>query len=135
MSEARGAATPARSCSRPRTKVVSCPGTAGCLWALTGSGVSPGERGTALTPTTTLCPAPQGARAAQDQALALGTSAGSGCPGLGRLPSAPVPSSPVLVVDVVSKARGVDDRQLHANPLLFNLCNREESGCVRKASA
>lgn len=40
-----------------------------------------------------------------------------GCPG----------SSPVLVVDVVPKARGVDDGQLHANPLLLDLCNEKEA--------
>lgn len=63
---------------------------------------------------------------AQDQAAAVSTSSGSGCPGA-RLPSLctgphiSAANSPILVVDVVSKARGVDDRQLHANPLLFNL--------------
>lgn len=41
--------------------------------------------------------------------------------GLCSGPHASAASSPVLIVDVVSKARGVNDRQLHANPLLFNL--------------
>lgn len=102
------------------------PGTAGCLWALTGSRINPREHGTALPPTTTLSPAPHGAWVAQDQAMALSTSSRSGCsgaqpPSLCTGPHISAASSPVLVVDVVSKARGVNDRQLHANPLLFYL--------------
>lgn len=38
-------------------------------------------------------------------------------------------SSPVLVVDVVPKARRVDDCQLHANPLLLNLWKRGKLLC------
>lgn len=102
-------------------KACLMPGTAGRLWALAGSVTSPGEHGTTLPPTTALSPAPHGAWVAQDQVRPSAPAPGEDARGLGRLPSAPVPSSPVLVVDVVSKARGVDDCQLHANPLLFNL--------------
>lgn len=66
-------------------KACLMPETAGCLWALTRSRVSPWH-GTALPPTTTLSPVPHGVRVAEDQATALSTSSRSGCP-RARLPS------------------------------------------------
>lgn len=114
MSGVWGLALLAHSCSRPQTKVVSC------LEQQDVCG-SRREHGTALPPQQppSCCPRSRGA---QRQATALGT--GSGCAGA-LLPSPLHPgqsgSSPVLVVDVVPKARGVDDCQLHANPLLLNL--------------
>lgn len=57
------------------------PRTAGCLWALTRSKISPGEHDTAVPPTTTPSPAPHGAWVAQDQAMAPSTSSTTECPG------------------------------------------------------
>lgn len=43
----------------------------------------------------------------------------------------PQGSSPVLIVDVVPKARRVDDRELHADALLLNICRITEPTKLR----
>lgn len=91
-------------------KACFMPQSAGCLRVHFGAREHP------------LCSALHRARGAQDHSPAPSTKAG--CPSIRcHLPAAAScpGSSPVLVVDVVSKARGVNDRQLHANPFLFNL--------------
>lgn len=105
MSRVWALALLAHSCCQPQTKVVSC------LEQQDVCG-SQGEHGTAL-------PAQQPPPAAH-RAAGHGVRVCWGPPGL-LLHPGQRGSSPVLVVDVVPKARRVDDCQLHANALLLNL--------------
>lgn len=125
MSEVWGPATLSHSCSQPQTKLVSCLKQQDVCGLSQGPGSAPGmAQHCHPQPPFPLLPTERGWQRTRLQPSA--PAPGQDAPGLGCLPLCTGPpisaaSSPVLVVDVVSKARGVDDRQLHANPLLFNL--------------
>lgn len=132
MSEAQGRALLAHSCSRPQTKGISRHGQHGVC----GSSSRARECGTVLPPAPALLLGRDSTGTAQgqhrDTAQPPGPALGQGVPGVRFFFPHPYRhicpgSSPVLVVDVVPKARGVDDGQLHANPLLLDLCNEKEA--------
>lgn len=93
MSEVQGLATPAHSCSRPQTKVVSCPEQQDVCGLSQGPGSTPGSMVPRCRPQqpSPLLPMEHGWRRTRLRPSA--PAPGQDAPGLSRLPSVPVPAS------------------------------------------